>query len=140
EPVEPAGREHDRVEAALASLPETSVDVAAQRLDRKRGVEREELRLPPHRGGADPHTRPQLGCSAERVPRILAPEKSADRQTFRVRCGQVLRGMDGDVDPPLEQRLLEFLDEDAARADLAEGTRAVAVTGRGDGHERELDA
>ena len=60
-------------------------------------------------------------------------------EALRVRRGQVLRGVDRDVDPPVEQRLLELLDEDAARADLAERPRAVAVAGRRDRDERELD-
>jgi hypothetical protein len=46
----------------------------------------------------------------------------------------------GDVDPPVEQRLLELLHEHAALTDLAERPRAVAVSGRGDGNERDLDA
>ena len=54
--------------------------------------------------------------------------------------GHVLGRVDGNVDPPLEQRLLELLDEDAAGADLAEGPRAIAVARRGDRHERNLDA
>ena len=40
---------------------------------------------------------------------------------------------------PLEQRLLELLDEDPAGADLAERARAVAVAGRRDRNERDLD-
>ena len=39
EPVEPAGGEHERVEAALARLAQPRVDVPAQRLDRDRRVE-----------------------------------------------------------------------------------------------------
>jgi hypothetical protein len=39
-------------------------------------------------------------------------------------------GVDGDVDPALEESLFELLDEDAAEADLAEGLRPVAVAGR----------
>ena len=140
EPVEPAGREHDRVEPSLPSLAQACVDVAAQRLDRERRLEREELRLPPHRRGADPHSRPQLRGTAERVPRILPAEIRADHQPLRIRGGEVLGGVDGDVDPPLEQRLLELLHEDAARADLAERARAVAVAGRRDRDEHELDA
>src|SRR5262249_60111367 len=41
EPVETAGGEDDRVEPPLAPLPETRVDVPAQRLDRERGLEGE---------------------------------------------------------------------------------------------------
>jgi hypothetical protein len=140
EPVEPARREHDRVEPALPSLPQARVYVAAQRLDRQRRLEREQLRLPPHRGRADPHPRPQLGRTAERIAGILTAEVGADREPLRVRGRQVLRRVNGDVDPPFEQRLLDLLDEDSAGADLAERTRAVAIAGRRDRHERKLDA
>ena len=140
QPVEPTRSEHDRVEAALPTLPQARVDVAPQRLDRERFVERQQLRLPSHRGCPDPHSRSQLLRTAERVPGIVAAEISADHQTFGIRGGHVLRGVDGDVDPPLEQRLLELFHEDPARADLTERTGAVAVTGRRDRDERELDA
>ena len=59
-------------------------------------------------------------------------------QPVRVRGGHVLRRVHGDVDPPVEQRLLDLLDEDPARADLAERLRPVAVAGRRDRHERDL--
>ena len=140
EPVEAARREHDRVEAALASFPQARVDVAAQRLDRERRIEGEQLRLPPYRSSADPHPGPKLRRAAKRVPGIFTPEKRADRETVGIRGGQVLRGVNRDVDPPVEQRLLELLDEDAARADLAERTRTVAVAGGRDRDERKLDA
>ena len=63
----------------------------------------------------------------------------ADREPVGVGRGHVLGRVDGDVDPPLEQRLLELLDEDAAGSDLAEGPRAIAVARSGDRHERDLD-
>jgi len=46
----------------------------------------------------------------------------------------------GDVDPPAEERLLELLHEDAARPDLAERPLPVAVAGRRDRDERDLEA
>src|SRR5258705_12494487 len=48
--------------------------------------------------------------------------------------------MNRDVDPVLEQPLLELLHEPAARADLAERLRGVAVAGGRDRDERDLDA
>ena len=42
-------------------------------------------------------------------------EVGADGQPGRVGRGHVLRGVDGGVDAPVEQGLLELLDEDAAR-------------------------
>ena len=99
----------------------------AQRLDRERRLEREQLCAAPGRGGADPHPRPQLRGAAERVPRILPRRVRADGQALDVGRGHVLGRVDGDVDPAGEQRLLELLDEDAAAPDLAER----ASSGRG---------
>ena len=76
--------------------------------------------------------------TAERVARVVAREVGADGQPGRVGRGHVLRRVHGDVDPPVEQRLLELLDEDAAVADLAERAAAVAVAGGRDRDERDL--
>ena len=87
-----------------------------------------------------------------RIPgRIASAPQSASRGSSRSRYApttrpvgigrrHVLRRVHRDVDALLEQRLLELLDEDAARADLAERLRAVAVAGGRDRHERDLDA
>ena len=83
EPVEAARREHDGVEPALAALAQARVDVAAQRLDRQRRLEREQLRAPAHRGRADPHPGPQLGRAAERVARVLARRDTRRRRARR---------------------------------------------------------
>ena len=72
EPVEPAGGEDDGVEAALAALAQPGVDVSAERLDRERRLEREQLRAAAHRGRPDPHPGPDRVRAAERVARILA--------------------------------------------------------------------
>src|SRR5213076_390042 len=46
EPVKAAGRQDDRVEPSLAALAQTRIDVAAQRLDRELGLERQQLGPP----------------------------------------------------------------------------------------------
>jgi hypothetical protein len=46
--------------------------------------------------------------------------------------------VDGNVDPAVEQRLLELLHKHTPSAELAERTRAVPVSGRRDRHERDL--
>ena len=83
EPVEPARREDDRVEPPLAALAQPGVDVAAERLDRERRLEREQLRPPAHRRRPDPHPGPNPVGAAERVPRILARRVGADRRARR---------------------------------------------------------
>src|SRR5262249_28416666 len=71
QPVETARREHDGIEPALATLPQAGVDVSPQRLDRQRGLEREQLSLAPHGGRADAHPGAELARTAQRVARIL---------------------------------------------------------------------
>src|SRR3712207_9308579 len=61
------------------------------------------------------------------------------REAAVVRRRHVLCRMDRDVDPAVEERLLDLLHEDAAFADLAEGTRAVAVARRRDRDERDVE-
>ena len=48
--------------------------------------------------------------------------------------------MDGYVDTAGKQRLLDLLDEDPARADLAERSLAIAIAGGGDRDKRHFDA
>jgi hypothetical protein len=139
EPVEPSRPEHDRVEPSLATLAQARVHVAAQRLDREARLEREELSPPAHGGRTDPHSEPQPLGPAERVPRIAALQVRANGEPARQSRGHVLRRVDRDVDAALEQRFFDLLDEDAARADLAERTPAVAVAGRRDRNESDVE-
>ena len=81
----------------------------------------------------------QLASATERVARILSLQVRTDRKAFGIRRGHVLRGVHGNVDATVEQRLLQLLDEDTTSSDLAEGTRAVTVARCRDGNERDLD-
>jgi hypothetical protein len=85
EAVEAAGGQHDRIEATLAALAQPRVDVAAERLDRERRLERQELGAAPHGRRPDPHPRKQLGGAAERVAWILADWIGADGKPVCVR-------------------------------------------------------
>ena len=78
------------------------------------------------------------GRATQGVARILAPDVGTDDEPGGIGRGHVLRGVNRDVDAILEQRLLELLDEDATCTDLAERSRAVAVAGGRDRHERNL--
>ena len=110
------------------------------RLDRERRLEREQLSTATHGGGADAHLGSDGLGAAECVSWILARRVGADDQAVGVGRGHVLRRVDRDVDSPVEQRFLEFFHEHAALADLAERFRPVAVAGRGDRDERDLDS
>ena len=139
EAVEPAGGEDDRVEAPLGALAETRVDVPAQRLYGERRLEREQLRAAACGRGADAHARRQTVAADERVAGILARRIRADDEPGGVGRRHVLRRVDGNVDPAVQQGLLELLHEYAPLADLSERLAAVAVAGRRDRNERDLD-
>ena len=123
----------------FAALPQTCIDVPAERLDRQLGLQRQQLGLSPHGRCADAHPRSKLRSAAKRVASILSVEVGAYGEAVGVGRGHVLGRMDGDVDPPGEQRLLDLLDEHAARADLAERLRPVFVARGRDRDERDLD-
>jgi hypothetical protein len=78
--------------------------------------------------------------AAKCVAWVLALRVGADHQAVGVSGGHVFGGVDRDVDLPREQRFLDLLDEDAARADLAEGLRPVLVPRCRDRDERDLVA
>ena len=85
-----------------------------------------------------PGRRPAAPQSASGGPPRRRQDGSRPRGP-RVRRGHVLGGVDGHVDPAGEERLLDLLHEDTARADLAEWLRSVAVPGgrdRDDGRIR----
>jgi hypothetical protein len=140
EPLEPARGEDDRVEAAFAAFAEAGVDVAAKRLDREGRLQCEKLRSAADRRCPNAHARADRGCAAECVARVVALEIGGHAQPLRVARRHVLGRVDGDVDTTIEQRFLQLLDEDAASSDLAERLRPVAVAGRRDRHERDLQA
>ena len=84
EPVETAGREHDRIQPALPALAQTRLDVPAQRLDRERRLEREQLRAPANRGCPDPHPGPN--ASRRRTARREDPRARGTHRRPARRC------------------------------------------------------
>src|SRR5207248_4480491 len=90
ESVETARREHHGVETALAALPQPGVDVAAQRFDRKRRLECEQLRLASRRRSPDAHPRTNRVSAAEGIARIVTLEIRADDEPVRVGRRHVL--------------------------------------------------
>ena len=138
EPVETAGREHDRVQPALAQL--------AQRVST----------FP--RSGSSERRLSASSCARRRAeavpirmtgPKLAAPNsasRGSSRSGYRRRPGRPCRSRSCPSPSARRRRcaprarLLELLDEDAARADLAERAPAIAVAGRRDRDERDLDA
>ena len=89
-------------------------------------------------------TRAPSGTSSQRagradpgVARIGPLQAGAERQARRLVAGQVLRGVHGDVDAAVAQRLLDLGREDAAAADLGERAPPVAVALRRERHDRD---
>jgi hypothetical protein len=140
EPVEAACRQHDRVEPTFAHLPQAGLDVASERLDAQRRLEREQLRTSPRGGGPDPHLRANRRRPDQRVARIVALEVRADDEPAGVGRRQVLGRVNREVDATLKQRLLDLLHEHSTLADLSERPGAVAVAGGRDRDESDLDA
>src|SRR5262249_61457220 len=101
-------------------------------------LECEELRAPANRRGADPHLRTNAVGAAKCVERIIPSEIGPDGETFGLRRRHVLRGVNRNVDPSVQQRLFELLGKHAPCAELAERLRAIPVAGGGDGYECDL--
>src|SRR5204862_3232512 len=78
EPVEPAGREHHRVEPPLSALAQPRVDVAPKRLDRERWLDREQLCATTDGGRADPHPGTDRFCAAQRIAWVVPLDVGAD--------------------------------------------------------------
>src|SRR5439155_12845596 len=95
ETIEPAGGKHDRVEAPFAALPQTCIDVPAERLDRQLGLQRQQLGLSPHGRCADAHPRSKLRSASKRVASILSFEVGAYGEVGVVGRGLVVGRMDG---------------------------------------------
>ena len=93
---------------------------------------------PAGRCSADPHPGPDRVRPAERVAGILAFGVGPDDEAVGIGGGHVLRRMDSDVDPALEQCLLQLLDEDPAGTDLTQRARPVAIARSRDRNECDL--
>ena len=140
EPVEPARRQHHGIETTLATLAQPGVDVAAERLDRERRLERQQLRAAANRRCPDPHSRPDRVCAAQRVPGILAGRVGTDRESFGVGGGHVLGRVHRDVDPTPSKASSSSLTKTPRAPISPNGPRPITVTRCGDRHERNLDA
>ncbi len=125
EPGQPGPGQYDGVVLTGPDLADPGVHVAPDVDDIQTEAERVELGDPPRRAGADAGTGRQL---AEREPvaghddvaRVLAWRHGGERDPVARAGGQVLEGVDGQVDPAVEQGVAQRADEDAGPADLGE--------------------
>ena len=141
-------REHDGVEAAFFETADACRHVAAQRLDAQILAKMLEPHAAARRGGADARAIFQRQPIAVRAgQRIAAHEQEiggvdtlgygGDRELGRRLRRQVLERVHGELDAPLDERLLDLAHEHALRTDRAERRRRVLVARRLD--DRELD-
>jgi len=128
EALEPRRREHGRVAGARIELGEASVDIAAQHDDLEVWPAVADLALPSQARGPDPC--PLGQCSQrfmtrrdEGISRIAALERGGDGEAGGQRGGHVLHRMHRDVGAPVQEGVLELLDEES----LAAGCREAAV-------------
>src|SRR6516162_8551751 len=118
---EAGGREDERVERPFVELPHARVDVAADEHEPEIGPGVEELRLPPRAPGGKARRERKLRdrrCRPgdERVARIDPFRNRGDREPRGVLGGKVLEAVDGEVDRPGRQGVLDLLDEDPLAA------------------------
>jgi len=137
EAFEAGGGEQGRGDLAGPHAADPGLHVAPQAHDPQIRPAGEELGHPPQRGTADdrrlrqiveaPHRR-----ADQRVPDIRARQQGADHEPVRQPGRHVLHGMDGDVDPTVQQRLLDLLREQSLAADLGQRTVEEPVSGGAD--------
>jgi uroporphyrinogen decarboxylase len=125
---EPGAGEQRGVDCALLQFTQARVDVAAQRHDLQVGPQSFHLRLPPQRRGANDGSGGQLGEARglgadEGVAHVRAWQIAGDRQTRWQDRRHILHRMHGKVDLARQQRLFDFLGEEALAAGV--GERAV---------------
>ena len=145
QPREPGVRKQDRVELSVVELAQARADIAAQLADREIGPKPAQLRLPAQARGS--HNRALRQRVEIRVPirdegiaRVLAGEIRGKRQALRQMCRHVLHRMHGDVGAAIEQRRLQFLDEQPLAADRREAAIEQLIALRGHRHEPHREA
>ena len=143
EPPQTGEREHDRVERTLriairrplldpaaddrpaSRAREPGLHVPADRHNHQIRPHLQQLDRPPQRAGSDPRPARQPIEAAgkrrhQRIARVVTERKRSQNKAFRQRGRHVLGAVHGDVRPPVEERLLQLLDEETLPADLRE--------------------
>ena len=139
-----SGRCQDQpLHGPLGETAEPGVDVAAD-LDRAQvWPDGRDLGGPAWTTGAEPRSGRQLGEGRrwpgdQRVTGVGPFEEAGHHQSGGWQRGKVLRRMNGQIGPPVEQRLLEFLDEHSLARRVGQAQGRVPVAMGGQRHEDEL--
>ena len=124
--------EHHRVNVSLAQLAQAAIDVAPDWCEAKVGAPGGQLRAAPRAPGPNPGAGRQPGkCRSlacdQNVPRVGPRQESAEDKAGGRIGGEVFCGVNGDLGSPVQQSLLELLDEDPLLRRLGEGHRAGTI-------------
>ena len=143
EPLESGGGQDQRIHGPLREAAQPGIDVAAD-LDRaKVGPDRRDLGGPAWTPGAKPRSRRQLSERGrwpgdQHVAGVGPFEEAGQHQPWGWQRGKVLRRMHGQLRPPVEQRLLEVLDEHPLARRVGQAQRRLPVAMGGERHEDEF--
>ena len=129
----PAAARTTASHAAALQLAQPGVDVAAQGLDREVGPRGQDQRPAPRAGGSH-HRARRAGRASPRAARVTRTSRGSSRggkrgqaEAGRQLGGKILEAVHGDVDAPVEQRLLDLAHEEALAAEVGQARRGAAV-------------
>jgi hypothetical protein len=77
--------------------------------------------------------RAAAGAKDQHVAAVLPRQRAGQHDALRQRRLQVLQAVDGEIHPPIGQRFMDFLGEQALAADVGEGAVLDPVARGGDG-------
>ena len=143
--MQPGSGEDDGIIVARVELAQAGIDIATQRQYLRVRHERAYLRSAPQatgadaqgksieRGGKGPRRLSRRGngfVPHQRVANILALTGDDHTQAVRLRGGQVLQTMHGEINTPLQESALDFEDKDAIASNRGERRAGIAITRR----------
>ena len=144
EPRESGHRQEGGVELPGPHALQPRFDIAADERRCEVGPPGQHLRLAAQRGRADTRARRQAGECArparQAVAGVFARQHRGQHEAFGQHRLQVLHGVDRGVDPPVGQRRLDLLREQALATDIGQPPVAYPVPGRADGDDLDIEA
>ena len=143
EAFETCDREDEAVDHALPEAAQPGIDVAANIHGPQIRADGGDLRGSTRAPGADAGPRRELPEGSalarnQRIARVRAREKRGEHQPGRRNGRKILRRVDRELGPAVEQRLLELLYEDALARRVTEPHRRVTIAMRRQRREYEL--
>ena len=135
--LETGGGEDDGVIETRIHLAQAGGDIAAQVVHLQMGKAGQQLRPAAQAGTADPRARREGGGvriagGDEGVTHVFPDQDGGDLQPRRLMGGDVFHGMNGQIHPAIQERVLDFLDKEALAADGVERDVQESVTAGGE--------